>query len=192
MEVILLKKKKKKINSKIPPYTHESLKRKEKSLKIALSITESLLLLPVADTLLNLFDFKLNRVFALVIIYFLFLLFFYLVKIKSKRHDFSKWEFLDDEVNILTDRRLDGEVKDFYINKFNIIIIANILVIIPLSLTFSSILASAVSLIFSLFFEEVLVDLIKFLLIVIIFKNFFKPSNNILVRYLDEKKELHY
>lgn len=192
MEVILLKKKKKKIKSKIHPYTQESLKRKDKSLKIALSITESLLLLPVADTLLNLFDFKLNRVFALVIIYFLFLLFFYLVKIKSKRHDFSKWEFLDDEVNILTDRRLDGEVKDFYINKFNIIIIANILVIIPLSLTFSSILASAVSLIFSLFFEEVLVNLIKFLLIVIIFKNFFKPSNNILVRYLDEKKELHY
>lgn len=186
-----MKKKIKKVKNKIHPYTQESLRKKDKLLKMLLSITEVSLLLPIADALLEIVGIKTNKILWLASLYLLFLLFFYLIKDKGKRYNFSKWEFLDDEINIFTDRKLDGEIKDFLLCKCYVIIAINILLIIPLSLTFSAILASALSFIFTFFLEDIFINLIKFLLIAIIFKNFFKPSNDILINYLDDKKELY-
>lgn len=177
---------KKKTKKKIHPYTEESLSKKEAQLKVLLSLIEVSILVPVMDVVVNIINIEFNKDLLLLLLYILLLLLSYSVKRKSKRYNFSKWEFLDDEVNIVSDRKLDGEVKDVFVNKFTVLIAINIILIMPLSLTFSTILASAISLIFSLFLDDIFVNLIKFLLIAIIFKNFFKSSNEILVKYLDK------
>lgn len=181
----------KKGKKKIYPYTQESLGRKSKLINFLLSAMESVLILPILDICLKILSIEMNKILLLILLYFLFLILLYSFKLKNKKYDFSQLQFLDDEISILTDRRLDGEVKDFMVNKCIALIGLNIIIVVPFSLTFSSILASVLSLIFAFFLEETFVNLIKFILIVIIFKHFFKPSNDILIKYLDDKKELY-
>lgn len=178
---------KKKTKKKTYPYTEESLNKKEAQLKMLLSLVDVLLLIPVVDIIVvNTNNLKINNTILVLLICMLLFLISYISKITNKRYNFSKWEFLDDEVNIMSDRQLDGEVKDIFINKFVALLLTNILVIIPLSLTFSTILASGISLILSFFLDDMVINIAKFLLITIIFKNFFKPSNEVLIKYLDK------
>lgn len=177
---------KKKIKKKIHPYTEESLSRKESILKILLSVMEASILIPAMDVLLDIINIPFNKTLLLLILFVLVLLALYLIKSANKKYKFSKWEFLDDEVNIMSDRDLDGEIKEIFVSKFVLLIIINIILIMPLSLTFSAILASAISLVIGLFLDSIYANLIKFLLIAFIFRSFFKPSNEILINYLDK------
>lgn len=183
--------KKRKQKAKIHPYTEESLKSKEFQLKLLISFLESLLLLPIINILIQHSRADGNESILLVVSYLVLFLFFYLIKSKNKNYNFSKWEFLDDEFPLIVDRKLDGEVSDFCVTKYILILAINIILIIPISLTFSVIMSSVVVFVLALFIKEVIiVDVIKFILIALLFKNFFGPINKLLVEYLKEKKEL--
>lgn len=185
-----MNRKKKKIKSKIYLlYTEESLSKKDNILKLLISLLETFLLLPIIQTVVEMINIHISKIIILSILFIFFLLCFYIFN--KKKYNFSEWVFLDDEITLLTDKRLDGETKDFVVNKFSLVIGANILVIIPFSLTFSVIIASVVSFIFTLFLDALFVNLIKFTLIVLIFKQFFEPCNNILIKYLNTEKELY-
>lgn len=187
--MICLKKKKQK--NKIHPYTEESLKAKGAQLNLLISIVELLLLIPILNSVLEYINVNNINLIMMLLIYIVLFLILYRLKISNKKFQFSKWSFLDDEVPIITDRKLDGEVKDVYITKHMLLIIANILIIIPISLTFSAILSSVITFIVSFIVKNIIIiKIIKFILIFIIFKSFFTPINNIFISYIKEKKEL--
>ena len=188
--MILLKKRKQK--TKIHPYSEESLKAKEFQMKILLSFLESLLLLPIMGIVVQYKGVKGSETVVLLTAYIVLFLFFYLIKVKNKKYSFAKWEFLDDELPLIVDRRLDGEISDFCVTKYILILVINILIIIPISLTFSAIMSSIVTFILAIFIKEaIIVNVIKFVLIALVFKNFFGPINKIVIDYLKDKKELN-
>lgn len=184
--------KKRKQKTKIHPYTEESLKAKEFQIKMLLSFLESLLLLPIISIVVQYKGVPANEAVVLMTAYIVLFLFFYLIKVKNKKYNFAKWEFLDDEFPLIVDRRLDGEVSDFCVTKYILILVINVLIIIPISLTFSAIMSSVVAFILALFIKEaVIVNVVKFALIALVFKNFFGPINKIVIDYLKDKKELN-
>lgn len=180
---------KKKQKKKIHPYTEESLSIKDKQLKLMISFIELLLLYPIINSAIGYLNIKnINPIIILLVCIILFL-FLYTLKIKSKKFKFSKWDFLDDEFSIITDRKLDGEISNIYITKYILIIICNILIIIPICLTFSAIISSIVTLIIGFIIQDInIINIIKFILIFIIFKSFFAPINKIFIDYIKEKE----
>lgn len=180
---------KKKQKKKIHPYTEESLSIKDKQLKLMISFIELLLLYPIINSAIGYLNIKnINPIIILLVCIILFL-FLYTLKIKSKKFKFSKWDFLDDEFSIITDRKLDGEISNIYITKYILIIICNILIIIPICLTFSAIISSIVVLIIGFIIQDInIINIIKFILIFIIFKSFFTPINKIFIDYIKEKE----
>ena len=131
--------------------------------------------------------------FLILPIFIVVFLILYGIKHKRKKYKFSKWIFLDDKLPIFTDKKLDGEISDIYVSKFVIMILANILLIIPISLTFSAIISSAICFVIGLLIKDMIIlNIIKFVLIYIFFKNFFGAINTIFINYIKEKKELDY
>lgn len=185
--------KKRRVKKKIHPYTEESLNIKSKQLKLLISLSEVLLLFPVINSSIRYLNLtKGNLIINLLACVILFLI-LYVLKIKNKKLNFSEWSFLDDEFPIITDRRLDGEITSIYTTKHVLVIICNILIIIPISLTFSAIITSTITFIIGLMVKNsAVVNITKFILIFIIFKNFFAPANKLFIDYIKEKKELDF
>lgn len=184
-----MKKRKKQMQkNKIYPYTEQSLKIKEKQIKLLLSFLETLLLLPIINTLLN-FNSIQNTPIILLLISCVLVFVLYKIKDKSNKYKFSEWLFLDDEIPVFTDRKLDGETTNVALTKHVLLILINIIIIIPVNLTFAVILSSIVTFVLSLIIKNILiVNLIKFILMIIIFKGFFAPSNDMAINYIKEKK----
>lgn len=184
--------KKRKQTAKIHPYTEESLKAKELQLKILISFLESLLLLPIINILVQHNRVDGNETILLVVSYLVLFLFFCLIKTKNKKYAFAEWEFLDDELPLIVNRKLDGEVSDFCVTKYILILAINIILVIPISLTFSVIMSSVTIFVLALVIKDVIIiDVLKFILIALLFKNFFGPINKLLIEYLKDKKELN-
>ena len=180
--------KNKKHNIKPIPYSEESLGKKDNYLKIFLSLLESFLILPIVNPVLSILNITQRKTLILVIFYLLVTIVAYILKKASKRFDFSKWDFLDDEVVLFSNDNTDNENADFCISKFIFFLVVNLAIIVPLSLTFSTILASSVTFAFTFFVDDVLVDIVKFALIAIIFKGFFNPLNEKFIAYIIEEK----
>jgi hypothetical protein len=65
------------------------------------------------------------------------------------------------------------------------------LLVMPISLTFSAILSGAISFVSGLAIKSTLINgLIQYIILFIIFENFYMMANRLVVRWIENKKDL--
>jgi uncharacterized membrane protein len=175
----------------VHPYTPESIKTKLSHLKILSSLLEGLVFFPIIDIVMKNQEFiKYNLLMVIGIVIALTFI-FYLFKNLKNKHNIEKWMFLDDKIAILRDRKLDGEISTVEVDKRIIIIAINMLLVMPISLTFSAILSGAISFVSGLAIKSTLINgLIQYIILFIIFENFYMMANRLVVRWIENKKDL--
>lgn len=175
----------KKDKIKIYPYSEKSLSIKSTQIKIFLSLLQGLVLTPIAGIIIELLTNQKESFLFLCLEFIIISAFCYLLK--NRRRDFTKWEFLDDEVPISQSRNDQGDIIDIKITKHIVLLLLNIAFIVPMAFTFSIIMAGSISFLIGLLIHNIgIVNLIKFTIIALVFKNLFTIGNEFLINKMKD------